>query len=170
MSLIKKKICLLGDVGVGKTSLIRRYVENIFDDSYLTTIGVNISQKTVQTRNHTEIRFMIWDVEGFTEAETISANYFIGAAGALIVTDLTRMASIEVLPAIIRSFRKTAPKARLILVGNKTDLINESHPGLALLKKAAKDLGLPSIITSAKSGKNVGMCFERLAEKLEKDR
>ncbi len=169
MSLIKKKVCLLGDVGVGKTSLIRRYVENKFDDSYLTTIGVNISQKTVQASDHSEIRFMIWDIEGFTEGEAVSANYFIGAAGALIVADLTRLTSIEAIPDIIRSFRKTAPKARLILVGNKTDLINESHPGLVLFKKAAKELNLLQITTSAKSGKNVGMCFERLAEKLKKD-
>ena len=169
MSLIKKKICLLGDVGVGKTSLIRRYVENKFDDSYLTTIGVTISQKTVQTGDHIKMRFMIWDIEGFTEDEAVSANYFIGAEGALIVADLTRMTTIETISDIIHSFQKTAPKAQLILVGNKTDLINKSHPGLNLLKKIAKELNLPHIITSAKSGQNVGMCFERLAEKLKKD-
>ncbi len=166
MSPIKKKICLLGDVGVGKTSLIRRYVENIFDDSYLTTIGVKVSQKTISPMEGKDVLLMIWDVEGFNKPGTVSPNYFIGAAGAMVVCDLSREESIENLKDVIRDFRRINAQAGLVLAGNKADLVGSTHPGRLLFRETARQLDLPFFETSALNGQNVEACFETLSRKL----
>ena len=79
----QKKIVLLGDFNVGKTSLIRRYVDNAFDDEYLTTIGVKISKKSLDDE-----RLLIWDIEGATIGKPIPKHYIKGAHGAIIVADI----------------------------------------------------------------------------------
>ena len=80
--MIRKKILLLGDFNVGKTSLIRRYIDNTFDDRYLTTIGVKISKKMVELHGM-ECELLIWDVEGATSRKSISSAYMKGASGAI---------------------------------------------------------------------------------------
>lgn len=166
MSLIKKKICLLGDVGVGKTSMVRRFIENLFDDSYLTTIGVKVSQKKVSLAGSKEILLMIWDIEGAGHQGNIYVNYLSGAAGALIVTDLTRLDTIDDCKDIIKSFLEVNPEAPFILIGNKKDLITEKHPGYILFKKMAESLQVPFYYTSAKNGQNVEDSFYRISKKL----
>ena len=98
--LINKKICLIGVFGVGKTSLINRFVYDRFDESYLSTIGVKISQKIlspIQTKDgkFRQFNFIVWDIEGFEEDINPNRNFFLGAAGALLIGDLTRLESIK---------------------------------------------------------------------------
>ncbi len=166
MSPIKKKICLLGDVGVGKTSLIRRFVENIFDDSYLTTIGVKVSQKRISLTGEKDVLMMIWDVEGFNKPGVVSPNYFMGAAGAMVVCDLSRQESIENLEPVIRDFHRISNKGKIVLAGNKADLVGASHPGRLLFRETARQLDLPFFETSALNGQNVAACFETLCRKI----
>ncbi len=166
MSPIKKKVCLLGDVGVGKTSLIRRYVENVFDDSYLTTIGVKVSRKRVALAGQKDMLLMIWDVEGFNKPGVVSPNYFMGAAGAMVVCDLSRLESIENLESVIHGFRRINNKAGIILAGNKADLVGASHPGRHRFQEMARQLALPFFETSALNGQNVTACFETLCRKI----
>jgi len=168
MSLIKKKICLLGAVGVGKTSVVRRFVEDVFDDSYLTTIGVKVSQKKVQTKTSGEILLMIWDVEGFDAPDSTNPNYYIGAAGALVVADLTRPESIDAMEKIIQKFKKTAPRAQLLVLGNKLDLVGESHPGYLRFQEIGQTANHDALFTSAKNGTNIEAGFIKLAELIEK--
>jgi len=166
MSIIKKKICLLGDVGVGKTSMIRRFVENLFDDSYLSTIGVKVSQKKVVLSQSDELLLMIWDVEGVSKPHDINTNYLTGASGAIIVVDLTRLQTIEICESIITSFRDINPGAPIILSGNKQDLVTSKHPGYILLNETAEKLKSPFYYTSAKNGQNIEECFKQLSGKL----
>lgn len=166
MSLIKKKICLLGDVGVGKTSLIRRFVDDIFDDSYLSTIGVKVSQKKITLQNAQETLLMIWDIEGFNSKLNMNSNYFIGASGAIVVADLTRLETIDMLGTVIAGFNKINPQATIMLAGNKTDIIKPKHPGNALFRSTVEKLGLTALFTSAKTGENVETCFRKLTQKI----
>ncbi|KAA3615070.1 MAG: GTP-binding protein [Calditrichaeota bacterium] len=169
MSLIKKKICLLGDIGVGKTSLIRRFVEDLFDDSYLTTIGVKVSQKKVVLENSKELFLMIWDVEGAANTNEINTNYLTGASGAIIVSDLTRLQTVEINKNFIDIFLKINPGAHVVLAGNKVDLITKKHPGYNFFTENSKILESPFFFTSAKDGENVEACFQNISQKLITD-
>ena len=89
MSAISKKICMVGDFGVGKTSLIRRFVERQFNDKYLSTVGVKISRKTVELaevkqQDKLSVQLLIWDIEGHTKFKAIAPTYLQVAAGAVL--------------------------------------------------------------------------------------
>ena len=164
---IQKKICMLGIFGVGKTSLVRRFVFEKFDDSYLSTIGVKVNQKILppmenSTRKMIQHNFLIWDIEGFDDKMKPLNNYFIGSAGAIVVTDLTRMESINSLPMIFDTFLGVAPAAKLILVGNKMDLVDKEAETITRLKQIASEQDYPLLISSAKTGKNVEQAFQKL--------
>ena len=89
MKIVQKKICMLGSFSVGKTSLVRQFVEGQFTDKYLSTIGVKVSRKTVE-RPQSQLKFLIWDLAGGDDFTQVGNNYLRGAKGALIVCDLTR--------------------------------------------------------------------------------
>ena len=87
MSLFKKKICLLGAFGVGKTSLIQKYVKNIFSDDYITTVGVKIEKKTITLNSNQEVMLVIWDIEGSDDFSKIAETYLKGMSGYFVVAD-----------------------------------------------------------------------------------
>ena len=90
---ISKKICLLGDFAVGKTSLVQRFVYALFDDKYISTIGVKVSRKTVVLPREDEVvelTLMLWDLAGSEEFGRVRASYLRGAVGAVLVCDVTR--------------------------------------------------------------------------------
>src|SRR5580700_10653949 len=92
--MLQKKICMLGSFSVGKTSLVRRFVESIFSDRYLTTVGVKIDKKVVQV-NGQDVTVMLWDLYGEDEFQKIRMSYLRGASGYLLVADGTRLATLE---------------------------------------------------------------------------
>ena len=156
--MIRKKILLLGDFHVGKTSLIRRYVDNTFDDSYLTTIGVKISKK--QIRLEDEIyELLIWDIEGATPQKKIPQSYFRGASGAIFVADVSREESIRNLKEHIRDFQEINQHESYVIAYNKADLLSENQQKNFPLNKNA-------FLTSAKEGMNVQLLFDRLLERM----
>lgn len=136
MGLLKKKICLLGAFAVGKTSLTDRFVYGRFEEKYLTSVGVKISQKLmppVQAPSGGRMvqhAFLIWDIAGLEKFDHVADNYFRGAAGALAVADLTRPETIDDLKRFATRFRFVNPEAKLILVGNK--LISSMATGAPL--------------------------------------
>ena len=152
--LINKKICLLGVFGVGKTSLINRFVYDRFDDSYWSTIGVKISQKILppfqQHRSGQMIQhtFLIWDIAGLDKFDRVALNYFRGAAGALAVADLTRPETIDDLNAYCQKFLSVNPGATLVVLGNKLDIFQRDTNTLQELQKAAVDFSTESIPAS----------------------
>ncbi len=164
---IQKKICMLGIFGVGKTSMVRRFVFEKFDDSYLSTIGVKVNQKILPPQENSEHKMiqhnlLIWDIEGFDDKTKPLNNYFIGSAGALVVADLTRMESITSLPTIFETFQAVAPEAKLVLVGNKMDLVDKEAPTLVELTQFAAEGDIAFLPTSAKTGENVEAAFQKL--------
>jgi small GTP-binding protein len=168
---IQKKVCLLGPFAVGKTSLVRRFVEGRFDDKYLSTIGVKISRKPVNA-DGVAVNLILWDLAGSEEYNGLQANYLQGAAGGIIVCDLTRPETLRGWEYYTRRLRHMNPDTRLVLVANKVDLGGERVLSDEQLRAAAAALSsgaaepLPFLLTSAKSGENVPEVFRLLAERL----
>jgi small GTP-binding protein len=174
MSTIARKICLIGDFGVGKTSLISRFVDRQFSDQYLSTVGVKISRKVVDlesakqpTSGAQSLQLMIWDIEGNTKFKGIAPTYLQGAKGAIVVADVTRMETIESLPTHIHNFTQVNPQGVLVVALNKFDLLDEEH-GDRLLKALPSYSAhvLQVFSTSAKSGSNVDRLFQTLSNQL----
>ncbi len=166
MKTIQKKICLLGDFSVGKTSLIRRFVEERFDEKYLSTIGVHMSRKRLERGDHL-LDFFIWDLAGGEDFDVIGPNYLRGAAGAIIVCDLTRQDTLAALSKYANRLREINPKAALVFVGNKIDLVDERTISDADLVVELDSLANTYLLTSAKTGENVDQTFVRLADLIE---
>ena len=170
MSIISKKICLIGDFGVGKTSLIRRFVDRQFSDQYLSTVGVKISRKSIENINSEvpkklTLQILIWDIEGSTKFKAISTSYFQGATGAIIVGDVTRPESLDNIAEHFQAFLKANPKGKAVMALNKSDLIDAEF-----LEKYQKIYSFSDNIsfvstyaTSAKTGINVDRIFQSLA-------
>lgn len=163
MPTIQKKVCLLGDFAVGKTSLIRRYVEGRFDDNYLTTVGVVVSRKTVEYPT-IKINLLIWDLAGgrdFTES-----SYLIGTAGAFLVCDVTRATTLASLRINAEQVRQANPSAKLIVLANKYDLLEDRVITEEQLVAIAQSLEASLEYTSAKTGFGVEEAFRSAADAL----
>lgn len=166
---LSKKVCLLGDFAVGKTSLVRRFVYNRFDDKYISTIGVKVSRKTVAVSaggNLVEITMMLWDLAGSEEFNQVRASYLRGAAGAILVCDLTRPETLENLQAYAATLLATNPNAKLVIATNKSDLVEQQRLAPEQIEQTAAQLNAPFYLTSAKSGNEVETLFRHLAELL----
>lgn len=166
MKTVQKKVCLLGDFAVGKTSLIRRFVEGKFDEKYLSTIGVNISRKPLQRGEHI-LNFIIWDLAGGESFISPTKSYLRGAAGALIVCDLTRNDTLAALNKYAEEIKHMIPQAPFVLIGNKADLLDSRSISPADLDAISQQLKAPFLLTSAKSGDNVETAFALLADHIE---
>ena len=163
MRVIQKKICLIGDFSVGKTSLVRRFVEGRFEDKYLSTIGVKISRKTLSRNTH-QLNLIVWDLAGGEGFSGYPASYLRGAAGAFLVFDLTRPKTLESIRSYQEQFLAENPNAALVTLGNKVDLMDEAHTGKTFLETAAAQIKPPHLFTSAKTGENVEAAFDLLAD------
>lgn len=164
-----KKVCLLGDFAVGKTSLVRRYVEGIFENKYLSTIGVKIDRKIIALADQgqgLQLNLILWDLAGSEKFNQARANYLRGSAGAILVCDLTRPATLDNLQEYAWDLQKLSPGAKQVLVANKCDLINEQQLSLSQLEAFASSLGAPLYQTSAKTGDAVEAAFQSLARLL----
>ncbi|MDZ7290153.1 MAG: GTP-binding protein [candidate division KSB1 bacterium] len=164
---MSKKICLLGMFAVGKTSLVRRFVENVFDEKYLSTIGVKVSRKQIAIsghKTHTHVDLLLWDIASQDYLQQTALNYFRGAHGALVVHDLTRPESAQRLALYCERFLQVAPGAKLVFAGNKSDLVKVENFNLAQFQEQMGALAGPHLLTSAKTGENVEKVFQLLAE------
>lgn len=161
MRKVSKKIILVGNFGVGKTSLVKQFVYQKFSDEYLTTLGVRIDKKLVKVDN-SEINLIIWDIAGETSRSKVPNSYYLGSHGVIYVVDLSRPATYQNLDEEITYLQKTLPKAPIILVGNKKDLISEDELQKindSLVKKI-------DVAASAKTGENVEELFSLLATQI----
>ena len=156
--MIRKKILLLGDFSVGKTSLVRRYVDGAFDDKYLTTIGVKISKKLMNI-DGVECELIIWDVEGSTPSKKILLGYYRGASGAIFVTDVTRRETHATLDEHRDIFLSENPDAVYVTAYNKVDLLNE-------IARERIQLDKDTFLTAAKNDENVDALFTQLMKKM----
>lgn len=161
MRRIQKKVCLLGDFAVGKTSLIRRFVEGRFDDKYLTTVGVVVSRKTVHYPDAL-LNLLIWDLAGGRDFR--QSGYLVGVAGALIVCDLTRSSTLVAYYDSADQLRQFNPNTKIVLVANKSDLADERDITDEQLAVVCRELESPLLHTSAKTGEQVDIAFRLLSD------
>ncbi len=165
---VSKKICMLGTFGVGKTSLVRRFVYQKFDESYLSTIGVQLSNKSVTLQNQgnsVHMNLILWDLAHLEKFDAVVKNYFHGSHGAVVVMDLTRPQSFHEYENLIRPFFEVNPNSKIVLVGNKTD-IEEANKTKTQVVELANELTCPYFFTSAKTGEQVEEMFVELAASL----
>jgi small GTP-binding protein len=174
MRRLLKKIALLGDGAVGKTSLIARYVMNEFDEKYIQTIGTRISKKEVVVETidaRYSINLIIWDILGQKEYRGVQFNAFKGVEGAIMVCDVTRPDTLTSLEEYwIPSLLEVTGDIPMIFFANKCDLNEEKKFGLSELEKIANAHQHERIegklknafLTSAKTGENVEMGFKHI--------
>ena len=120
------KIILIGDVGVGKTFLVRRFIDNkIPSDSNVPTIGIEFAAKTIELKNGAKIRTQIWDTAGQEKYKSICAGHYHDASGCLLVYDITSRDTFDNLGNWLNDLRERTTDCKIILVGNKSDLDSE---------------------------------------------
>jgi small GTP-binding protein len=162
--MIQKKVCMLGTFAVGKTSLVRRFVESIYSDKYHTTVGVKIDKKLVPV-GEKELMLIVWDIEGAQSEHELRTSYLRGASGYLLVADGTRQDTLYKALAIQTRVEETIGAVPFVLLINKADLADDwaiSERESAALREKGWEL----ITTSAKTGQGVEDAFHKLATKL----
>ena len=157
-----KKIVVLGHFGVGKSSLIKQFVENTFSEDYRVSIGVHVLKKEVNLPDNKDITLVLWDLEGQDEIEKIRSSYLIGTHTFIYVFDLTRPSTYANLDHEISFIRQKHPKTPHTIVANKRDLVTQKFINEQKDIFNAHDL----VYTSAKTGDNVNDLFTEIAKNL----
>jgi len=157
------KVCLVGDFGVGKTSLIARFVRSTFSGRYLTTVGVKVDSKEVALPDRgTVVKLVIWDIAGRSSLDGMGQHYLRGASALLLVADGTREASLHATLDLLMQSRAQLPDARAVLAINKLDLVDRWEIGPGTIAELRRSL--PVIPTSALTGDGVEDAFLEVAK------
>src|SRR6266571_4208166 len=164
---LKAKICLVGEHGVGKTSLVRRYVLDEFDDRYIVTLGAKVSKRemtfTVPDRGTVLMDMTVWDIMGSKGfRELLREAYFHGAQGILAACDVTRSQTLADLDDWIETVFHTVSPVPIVFAVNKADLSDKAAFGDPQVREAAGAFTAPFFYTSAKTGHNVEAAFHAL--------
>jgi small GTP-binding protein len=162
--MLQKKICLLGSFAVGKTSLVRRYVESIYSDAYHTTVGVKVDKKTVQLAAQ-EVTLVLWDLYGEDDFQKMRWSYVRGSSGYLLVADGTRRMTVEKALELEEGVRREIGTLPFIFALNKADLASSWEVD-AKLEADLAARGWDVMRASAKTGENVEAAFQKLTEKM----
>ena len=160
----QKKICLLGAFAVGKTSLVRRYVDSIFSDVYLTTVGVKIDKRTL-TVGGEGLTLILWDIAGEDDVSAVRTTYLRGAAGYFLVVDGTRGATLAVARSIQARAESALGRVPFVVLVNKHDVRPEWEVSQQDLDEL-RSTGWPVELTSACTGEGVEEAFQALAERM----
>lgn len=172
---MKQKVVLVGDPGVGKTSLALKFVHKFYDDEYLSTVGANVYKKRVEFKDAkgkgASMELVVWDLAGQKQGLShIQTQAFLGCAGALAVCDVSRAGSIPAIAEWVKRVRAGAGGVNFVLIANKLDLIATDSKdaaaykeNLAKAEEMAKKEGFTFYRTSAKTGENVDEAFSKIA-------
>jgi small GTP-binding protein len=173
---VKLKLCLIGESCVGKTSLIKRYVYDEFDDEYICTIGTKITKKEIQLKNGNDkegqnVHLMIWDIighQGFRQL--LQQAYFFGTHGLIAVCDTTRDNTLSELKGWMDAVLSITDEIPTIFLGNKSDLEDDKQVSINELNSFASNYqNSQAFLSSAKTGHNVDVIFKTIGEKVLKE-
>ena len=167
--MMKVKLCLVGDSAVGKTSLIRRFVHDEFDDHYVSTMGAKVSKKEIAVKagngGRVDVDLTIWDIMGEESfRDLLKEVYFHGVKGFLTVCDVTRKETLFSLVGWVNAVQKVTGAIPMYVLANKMDLEGQASFDEMDLKAFAGEYDAAYGFTSAKTGEKVQEAFERLAE------
>ena len=161
------KILVIGDGSVGKSCIIRRYVDNEFESTHLQTVGLDFKLKNIQLDDGNSLKAQIWDTAGQERFHSITRNYFKNAHGIILIYDVTLIESFHNVKNWIKQIKKEASdKVSIILVGNKIDMENKRAVSNEEGEKIADENGLKFFECSAKTGENIEQIFKEVAKKI----
>ena len=158
------KIILVGDIGVGKTNILSKYISNKFETDSKSTIGVELSTKTFNINNN-KINAQIWNTAGQEKYKSLTKAYYKGALGALVIYDITQKITFENIDKWISDLKISADeKVSIILIGNKSDLEEKREVSKEDGENKAKLNGISFLETSALNGNNIEIAFKTLVK------
>ena len=163
MSEIDLKILLVGDTSVGKTSILSKYIDDIFEEKAISTIGVEYKVKSIVI-NGRKIKLRIWDSSGQDRFRSITQSFFRNADGILFIFDLTEINTFEGVKQWLIDSESNDLSIKKILVGNKVDLIEKRKVEKEIIDNFVKKRQLKYYEMSAKDGTNIDIVFRELAE------
>lgn len=153
------KLLLIGDSGVGKSSLLLRFSDDAYELNYSSTIGVDFKIRTIELDGK-QIKLQIWDTAGQERFRTITSSYYRGAHGIIIVYDVTDQESFDSVKNWLGEIDRNASEGvHKLLVGNKSDMANKKAVDYGTAKEFAGGLEMPFLETSAKNSSNVEEAF-----------
>lgn len=156
------KLLIIGDSGVGKSSLLVRFADNTFNGNYITTIGVDFKLRTIEC-NGERVKLQIWDTAGQERFRTITATYYRGTHGVIVVYDVTQGESFANVKRWLHEISENCEDVNRVLVGNKCD-----DPNRVVLKedasRFASQMGIQLFETSAKDNINVEEMFRAITD------
>lgn len=161
--MIQKKICMLGASGVGKTSLVQRFVKSIYSEKYHSTIGVKIDKKTFSVYGE-DVTLLLWDFQGEDEEHKIRSSFLRGASGFFVVVDLTRHDTFVTAFSIQQMVQHEVGDLPFYILFNKDDLIDQFAITETEIEDMEKNFGWKVLRTSARTGERVEQAFYELAE------
>jgi small GTP-binding protein len=158
------KVCLLGEFGVGKTSLVARFVRSTFSDKYLTPVGVKVDSKKIELPNREPVKLVVWDIAGRSALDALGMHYLHGATALLLVADGMRESSLSSALDLLMQSRSLLPDAVVVLAVNKLDLVERWEVAPTTLAELRRSL--PVFETSALTGDGVEAAFAGIAARL----
>eukprot|EP01114_Cavostelium_apophysatum_P021261 TRINITY_DN736_c0_g1_i1.p1 TRINITY_DN736_c0_g1~~TRINITY_DN736_c0_g1_i1.p1 ORF type:complete len:205 (+),score=47.51 TRINITY_DN736_c0_g1_i1:157-771(+) len=157
------KLLVIGDSGVGKSCLLLRFADDVYSETYISTIGVDFKIRTIEIGGKT-VKLQIWDTAGQEKFRTITSTYYRGAHGIAIVYDVTDSTSFNHLTMWLQEIERSAKDSvSKIIIGNKSDMTTKRVVETSAGKEFADKLGVPFLETSAKNATNVEQAFITMA-------
>ena len=165
-NIIELKLILLGDIAVGKTSILSRYINNEFKENYQCTINAEFKTKFIDVDLNTSVQMKIWDTIGQEKYRNVTRQYYHGSDGALIIFDLSNKNSFEYVPKWIEDLKDNGPKdISILILGNKSDLTLEREVNMDEIKKFIGNKYLYYEV-SAKNGNNISLAFDKIRNQI----
>jgi small GTP-binding protein len=165
MNVLARKICLLGDFAVGKTSTVSRFVNNTFSEAYLTTVGVKVDTRSVPVDEERTARLVVWDIAGSSKVDQTRSQYVRGAHGLMLVADGTRQDTFtSALDLWLQASETCGTELPAVLMINKFDLADRWEVSEEMQAQIGRML--PLFKVSAKMGTAVEDAFKALAGKM----
>lgn len=168
----KVKVCLAGEPMVGKTSLIRRYVLDEYDDRYVATLGAKVTKKEIESseQGRTPVTMILWDIWGNKNVrELLKDAYYHGAHGIIAVCDVTRPETLSEIDAWAEAIRSVAGDIPVCLLANKMDLVGDLILKESDVKRFAAERSWPYYLTSARTGQDVEEAFGAMVDTILHD-
>ena len=164
------KVLLLGDSTVGKTCILLKYTDKIFQETHKMTIGLDQRLKTMTLQSGKEVKLQIWDTAGQDRFRSITKNYYKGSHGIILIYYVTSLKTFENVKSWVSQIHEEiSDKVVIYLVGNKIDMDDERKVQTEEGQKLAEELGVPFVETSAKSGVNIDNIFSDITERIDKE-